>query len=1000
MVRPLALWITAATGFSGLVYEVTWQKYLATLLGSHSEATAAVIGLFLGGLALGYALFGALTRRLTARAAGPDAPSLAAGSLRGPASAGTRTPLGDASLRAPLAAASERRPARLLVVYGGVEAAIGVYAFAFPWLFELARAVSPHLPGSAGGLGFAGDVVLSALLIGPPAVLMGATIPFLTQALARDLADATRIHALVYASNTAGAFAGALAAGFWLVPALGLVGVLVAMGLVNLAAGAALASLNARARAEGLGALAAARSEAPPSEVRPGGFRAYLAVALLVGFAMATLQTVFIRLGGLAFGASQFTFSMVVAVFVLCIALGAFAVSALPRIPEAALAGSLWALVALLALLYPALGDATYWAHVLRSLFADDPAHFYPYHLAAFAGLLAAIGPAVVLSGASLPLVFHGLRREVGELGALAGRLYSANTIGSFLGALVGGYALFFWLDLHSVYRLAVAAAAAAAAAASARLARGRSLALPAAALAAALALLALLPAWSPDRLAAGLFRTRRPQPDTTAGPDAFFAARSGNDILFYDDDPTASVAVREQRMPDGVRNRSIATNGKSDGAMVGDYATMALAGLLPALLADDPSRAFVIGWGTGVTAGELAALDSVREVVVAEISPAVLRAAPFFDYGNQDASRSREVRAIRSDAYRALLRAQGRFGVIVSEPSNPWVTGVEMLFSREFLAAARDRLAPGGVYAQWFHVYETDPATVALVLRTYASAFDRVAVWYATGNDLLLLGFEAADPELDLGRLEQRMSQPDFRAGLARCGIDSLPALLAHELLPLGVVHAAKLEGPIHTLLHPRLSYTAARAFFAGRFGALPSTAASLEAARVGAESSLARRHAGRSAGGPSAAERAEMVEEACKYRGDECIALLARWRQDVPDSPLRTDLERRLSARPQLAAHLQRLDEVARLYGSPLPDGNDAFASAQLAAALFLAYYHHAAPFPRAALAALWDRCESDPAKRERCRAARLEIERQLGSLAAPNADAAARSPAGAME
>src|SRR5262245_59349316 len=220
MARRAALALTCVTGFSGLVYEVAWQKYLATLLGSHSEATAAVLALFLGGLSAGYSLFGRATRRLGERA-------------------------------------GAGRPARLLVVYDGVEAAIGLWALAFPWLFEAVRAVSPHLPGSQGGLGFAFDVALSGLLVGPPAVCMGATIPFLTQALARDLADATRIHALVYGWNTAGAFAGALCAGFWLVPALGLVGVLVAMGVVNLAAGGALAALDSPARAEGLGSLPA-----------------------------------------------------------------------------------------------------------------------------------------------------------------------------------------------------------------------------------------------------------------------------------------------------------------------------------------------------------------------------------------------------------------------------------------------------------------------------------------------------------------------------------------------------------------------------------------------------------------------------------------------------------------------------------------------------------------------------------------------------------------------
>ena len=126
MIRRIALLLTVLTGFTGLVYEVTWQKYLATLLGSHSEATAAVLALFLGGLALGYALFGRATRRLAARSTAGAAP--------------------------------------LLRVYGGVEMAIGVYALLFPALFEAARALSYRLP-LGGGPGFAFDVALCALLI-------------------------------------------------------------------------------------------------------------------------------------------------------------------------------------------------------------------------------------------------------------------------------------------------------------------------------------------------------------------------------------------------------------------------------------------------------------------------------------------------------------------------------------------------------------------------------------------------------------------------------------------------------------------------------------------------------------------------------------------------------------------------------------------------------------------------------------------------------------------
>lgn len=771
MLRALALALTVATGFSGLVYEVTWQKYLATLVGSDSEATAAVLGLFLGGLAAGYALFGAWTRRRVSR--------------------------GDAA----------RRAAPLLRVYGGLEAAIGLYALAFPTLFALAQRASLAVPSESGGFAFVFDVGLSALLIGPPAVLMGSTIPILTQALSRGLDDATRFHALVYGFNTAGAFAGALAAGFWLLPQLGLVDTLRAMAGVNLCAGAVFLGLS---RAHGV-----ASAPSGVERTRVAGFAALAAVAGLTGFAMMTLQTALIRLGGLSLGSSEFTFSMVVAAFVLCIALGSLAVSALPRVPSLLLPVALWALVALLGVLYLRLDDAPYWAHRLRSGFASEPAAFTAYYAAAFGALLAAIGLPVAISGATLPLLFHELRREVSDLGDVAGRLYSWNTVGSLLGALLGGYALLAWLDLHHVYRLAMLALAAAAAGVTAWSggpARRRAAALLL--VPAVIATLAL-PAWDPQRLASGLYRQRRATEYTRAGADAFFARVHRRFTLsFYDDDPVASIAVRSQRRPDGALHRSIYSNGKSDGAVPEDYVTMALAALVPALLAERAERAFVIGYGTGVTAGEFAALDSAREVVVAEISPGVIEAAPLFDESNLYASQNPRVRIVRGDAYRTLLRGQGRYDVIASEPSNPWVTGVEMLYSREFLQAARDRLRPGGVYAQWFHLYATDADTVALVLRTYASVFDHVAVWFAMGPDLLLLGVLDPAPALDSEHIAARAQRRDFAAGLRRCRIDGVTALFAHELLPLGVVHALALPGPVHSLLRPLLNHRAGRAF------------------------------------------------------------------------------------------------------------------------------------------------------------------------------------------
>jgi predicted membrane-bound spermidine synthase len=939
MGRAAVLLLTALTGASGLVYEVAFEKYLATLLGSHSEATAAVLGLFLGGLAAGYALLGRATRVLLARAA-------AAG-----------------------------RPARLLVAYGGVEAAIGAIALGFPTLFGAAQAASLRAPSGAAA-GFAFDLALSACLVVPPAVLMGGTIPMLTQALSRGVAGATRLHALVYGSNTLGAFAGALAAGYWLVPTLGLAGALHGMAFVNLGAGVALAAIGWR------GAPAPAE---PTRRAAPAvGLAAFAAVALLSGFAMMSLQTVLIRLGGLAFGASQFTFALVVAVFVLCIALGSFAVSALPRIPHWLLVANLWTLVLLLGLLYLVLEDAPYWAHRLRTSFAPhDAAEFVAYQLATFASVLGLIGLPVAVSGATLPLVFHRLRREAGDLGRMAGRLYGWNTLGSLAGALLGGYLLLNWLDLHGVYRLALAALALAAALATPRMLGRRARAAALVALGLALTGVARLPAWSGERLSAGLFRERSASAATRLPPDAFFAARRGVSLLFYDDDPSASIAAKQWPLPGGGVERSIVTNGKPDAAVVEDAPTMVLAGILPALLAPEPRRAFVVGFGSGVTAGALGALDATLSVEVAEISPAVLRAAPLFDYANGGASRNPKLRIGRGDAYRALLRSQERFDVIVSVPSNPWVNGIEMLYSVEFLRAARDHLSPAGVHAQWFHVYETDAETIASVLRSYAAVFDHVAVWYGRGADLILLGLRDPQAALDLPRIEARMTRPDFARGLARLGIHGLPALLAHELLPLGVVQATPLPGELHTLLHPHLGYSAARGFFAGRQGRLPATTGR-EAAAAGRRASLALRLAELRGGALPEAEREALVTETCRWRPVECTTLLAAWAHDAPESPALARLLRGAADLPEEGSppDASLVAQLAQLFGAgdgPAPSARDALEAAER----FRAYYHHAAPFSRAGLAARFARCAEEPGRRAACARSLARVEERLGPL-----------------
>jgi spermidine synthase len=490
------------------------------------------------------------------------------------------------------------------------------------------------------------------------------------------------------------------------------------------------------------------------------------------------------------------------------------------------------------------------------------------------------------------------------------------------------------------------------------------------------------LPSWAPERLASGPFREREASAATSRGPEAFFAARTAARILFYDDDPTGSISVKQYDRPARGVDRSIVINGKPDGAARREYVTMGLLSLLPALLAEKAERSLVIGYGTGVTAGELVSLDSMREVVVAEISPAVIRAAPLFDFANRETSRSQKLRIVQGDAYRTLIRAREKFDVISSMPSNPWVDGPEILYSREFLEAARAHLAPGGVHAQWFHVYETDTATIELVLRTYAEVFDQVAAWYGLGYDVILLGFENDASATDLERLLARTRRSDFAAALRRVRIGSLPALLAHELLPTGVIHAARLEGPVHTLLHPRLGYSAARAFYVGSQGRLPLTAGP-EPARVAQRHSLVQRLAERRGGRLLDADFASLTEETCYHRLEECLALLACWKHEHPSSEKRTELETRVRQAARGGGRLlPERDALLRLYAE---DGagtaTDPIAAAVEATELFTRYYHHGVPFSREVLVRRWQRClELEPA---RCRQAMAAESSTLGAL-----------------
>jgi hypothetical protein len=297
------------------------------------------------------------------------------------------------------------------------------------------------------------------------------------------------------------------------------------------------------------------------------------------------------------------------------------------------------------------------------------------------------------------------------------------------------------------------------------------------------------------------------------------------------------------------------------------------------------------------------------------------------------------------------------------------------MLFSREFLEAAKAHLSPGGVMAQWIHQYETDDRSLELVLRTYRSVFDHVSVWTAYSNDILLLGFRNEGSGIDHFRFHQRFAEPAIAAALARAGVTSFPALLAHELVPLGAINAVPMPGPIHTLLRPQLNDLAGRGFFRGTFANLPFMGMG-DAAREGIRHSMLRGYIASLGGRLPDDQRAELVAEACRYRPKTCQVLLAAWQRDEPDSPAfhqALDSAARADTTLTPDERSQRLAEIASLFPDGAAPREEVVtpATARRITDLFLSLYLHGEPFDGQKLIDLWSRCRDEALTYDTCEA-----------------------------
>src|SRR3990172_9584727 len=238
--------------------------------------------------------------------------------------------------------------------------------------------------------------------------------------------------------------------------------------------------------------------------------------------------------------------------------------------------------------------------------------------------------------------------------------------------------------------------------------------------------------------------------------------------LIFHKDGKTATVS-----MMDFSEGRSLRTNGKSDGAInmkpgarISDEITMVLTGALPLAFSPDARHAAVIGVGTGLSTHTLLGSPAMESVDTIEIEPEMGEASRLFTPINSNTFADPRSHIIFDDAKTYFSTHNRLYDIIVSEPSNPWVSGVSSLFTSQFYRHVRRYLKPGGVLVQWFQLYEIDVSLVASVMQALGANFPDYAIYAPTDSDLLIVAGEQrtlARPLADI------TAMPGVSRGLAR---------------------------------------------------------------------------------------------------------------------------------------------------------------------------------------------------------------------------------------
>jgi spermidine synthase len=701
-VLPWLLILFAGSGCSALIYEIVWYQLLQLVIGSTAISLGVLLATFMGGLCIGSLL---LPRYL-----------------------------------------AKRKPMHPLRAYGMIEVGIGLFGILelalMPMVDTIYAAAVMHGMPSILFRAF-----ICAICLLPPTILMGASLPAIAQWIKSTPRGVSWL-GLLYGGNTAGAVFGCLLAGFFLLRVSDMLTTTLVAAAINVVVAMFSMSLSKRTPFH-----AEAMEEEGENKRAPATgnlWTVYVTIALSGATALGA-EVVWTRLLSLMLGATVYTFSIILAIFLIGLGVGSWvgAIVARGSRPAAALGWCQLFLVAAIAWTAFMIAKSIPWWPV-NPLLSSDPWYTFQIDMVR---VIWAILPPTLLWGASFPLALAAAAGPEDDSAGLVGRIYAANTFGAILGALVFTLILIPWIGTEGAQQTLIALAAIGGLAVLAPLVwRGRT----------AIGAIAVLASMVAAVLLASNVSTV--PPELVAYGRRMMTSVGRSKILYVGEGINSSIAI--SRWDDGAYQFHV--SGKVEASTESyDMRLQRLLGHMPALFHPDPKSVLIVGFGAGVTAGSFVLHPTIKRIAICEMEPLIPPiATQYFGKQNYFVKDDPRTQIYYDDARHFVLTTPEHFDIITSDPIHPWVKGSATLYSKEYFELVKEHLNPGGVVTQWVPLYESNAETVKSEIATFFDVFPGGSVWAnelsGSGYDVFLFGQKDPAP-VNINQIQARLNSPGY---------------------------------------------------------------------------------------------------------------------------------------------------------------------------------------------------------------------------------------------